>query len=41
MAKTLIKKASIISMDSVIGDIDSGDILIEDDLITVVGPDKF
>ncbi|MFP6868430.1 MAG: amidohydrolase family protein [Nitrospinota bacterium] len=39
MAKTLIKKASIISMDPVIGDIDSGDILIEDDFITAVGPE--
>jgi len=35
--KTLIKRASIISMDSEIGDIDGGDILIEGDLIAAVG----
>ena len=37
--KTLIKGASIVSMDSEIGDIPKGDILIVDDIIADIGPD--
>ncbi len=38
MAKTLIQGGTIISMDPVIGDIERGDVLIEDDRIAAVGP---
>ena len=37
MAKTLIKNATIISMDPGIGDIEGGDILLDGDLIAEVG----
>ena len=37
MAKTLIQGGTIISMDPAIGDIERGDLLIEDDRIAEVG----
>ncbi len=37
MAKTLIKNATIISMDPGIGDIEGGDIFLDGDLIAEVG----
>ena len=37
MARTLIRNATIVSMDAAIGDIDAGDILIDGDRIAEVG----
>ena len=37
MSITLIKGATIVSMDAAIGDLDSGDILIDGEKIVAVG----
>ena len=37
-ARTLIRGATILSMDPVVGDLDQGDLLVEGNLISAVGP---